>query len=64
MNKGFLLSIAGGSLAVLVVASGVAAAGFRVNVSSSVPLGIYRAANRPIAVGSMCSSARQIRSRS
>jgi conjugative transfer signal peptidase TraF len=51
MNKRFLLILSGVFSGTLLIGSGVAAAGYRVNVSASVPLGIYRVTPRAVAVG-------------
>ena len=52
MSKRFLLSLYGGGLLVLASIAVIKQAGFRVNTSPSIPLGIYRTTTTPLAVGS------------
>ena len=52
MSKRFLLSLYGGGLLVLASIAVIKQAGFRVNTSPSIPLGIYRTTTSPLSVGS------------
>lgn len=52
MSKRFLLSLYGGGLLVLASIAVIKQAGFRVNTSPSIPLGIYRTTTTPLSVGS------------
>ena len=52
MSKRFLFSLYGGGLLVLASIAVIKQAGFRVNTSPSIPLGIYRTTTTPLAVGS------------
>ena len=52
MSKRFLLSLYGGGLLVLAGIAVIKQAGFRVNTSPSIPLGIYRTTTSPLSVGS------------
>lgn len=52
MSKRFLLSLYGGGLLVLASIAVIKQAGFRINTSPSIPLGIYRTTTTPLAVGS------------
>ena len=52
MSKRFLLSLYGGGLLVLASIAVIKQAGFRINTSPSIPLGIYRTTTSPLSVGS------------
>ena len=52
MSKRFLLSLYGGGLLVLASIAVIKQAGFRINTSPSIPLGIYRTTTTPLSVGS------------
>ena len=52
MSKRFLLFLYGGGLLVLAGIAVIKQAGFRVNTSPSIPLGIYRTTTTPLSVGS------------
>lgn len=52
MSKRFLLSLYGGGLLALASIAVIKQAGFRVNTSPSIPLGIYRTTTSPLSVGS------------
>ena len=52
MSKRFLFSLYGGGLLVLASIAVIKQAGFRVNTSPSIPLGIYRTTTSPLSVGS------------
>ena len=52
MSKRFLFYLYGGGLLVLASIAVIKQAGFRVNTSPSIPLGIYRTTTSPLSVGS------------
>ena len=52
MSKRFLFYLYGGGLLALASIAVIKQAGFRVNTSPSIPLGIYRTTTTPLAVGS------------
>ena len=52
MSKRFLLSLYVGGLLALASIAVIKQAGFRVNTSPSIPLGIYRTTTSPLSVGS------------